>query len=305
MWFLGSREAPLSGKTLLTGPFGAHNDTEEAVLASCVSGTFSCRVVSRLNRTNSLTADERQRRETVIRYFLPGYHFAKKLLSAFICKKSDSPLFWQGGNERAHFCCFCNQDFDSSCFLCHAWIICIAYLQHNFSSVYWKCILLQMHFWRLHRVAYFEAVKKCRSTCYCQITTFSVNDLFTCLANLSIETVLFQVNLVKICDREIVICNRSFRKSQRCCNGVSLLILSRCHPGTLGDEAVRLLQLQLGKGANQPQRHRAVQGRGRQAAPLFRHVEKRLRCRGGGKARLLAGRRQLLRQVRREQKINM
>lgn len=76
------------------------------------------------------------------------------------------------------------------------------------------------------------------------------------------------------------------------------LVFSRCHPGTLGDAGVRLLQLQLGERAHQPQRHRALLWRERQAAALLRHVEERLRDRRGRQARLLAGRRQLLRQVR-------
>lgn len=66
---------------------------------------------------------------------------------------------------------------------------------------------------------------------------------------------------------------------------------------------MRLLQLQLGEGAHQPQRHRALLWRERQAAALLRHVEERLRCRGGRQARLLAGRRQLLRQVRGKRKV--
>lgn len=76
------------------------------------------------------------------------------------------------------------------------------------------------------------------------------------------------------------------------------LVFSRCHPGTLGDAGVRLLQLQLGERAHQPQRHRALLWRERQAAALLRHVEERLRDHRGRQARLLAGRCQLLRQVR-------
>lgn len=106
------------------------------------------------------------------------------------------------------------------------------------------------------------------------------------------------------------------RKSQQCTDAVLTITLStakshnqrmpsssfsRCHPGTLGDTGVRLLQLQLGEGAHQPQRHRALLWRERQAAALLRHVEERLRHRGGRQARLLAGRCQLLRQVRRKQ----
>lgn len=76
-----------------------------------------------------------------------------------------------------------------------------------------------------------------------------------------------------------------------------LFVLSRCHPGTFGDSGVRLLQFQLGEGSHQPQRHRALLWRERQAAALFRNVEERLRHSGDRQARLLAGRRQLLRQV--------
>lgn len=76
-----------------------------------------------------------------------------------------------------------------------------------------------------------------------------------------------------------------------------LPVLSRCHPGTLRDAGVRLLQLQLGEGAHQPQRHRTLLWREGQATALLRHVEERVGDRGGRQARLLAGRRQLLRQV--------
>lgn len=58
-----------------------------------------------------------------------------------------------------------------------------------------------------------------------------------------------------------------------------------------------VLQLQLGEGAHQPQRHRTLLWRERQAAALLRHVEERLWNCGGRQARLLAGRCQLLRQV--------
>lgn len=60
---------------------------------------------------------------------------------------------------------------------------------------------------------------------------------------------------------------------------------------------MRLLQLQLGEGAHEPQRHRALLRRERQAAALLRHVEERLGERGDRQARLLAGRHELLRQV--------
>ena len=92
----------------------------------------------------------------------------------------------------------------------------------------------------------------------------------------------------------------SQRSAFKFCNKLNnvFLVFSRCHPGTLGDAGVRLLQLQLGERAHQPQRHRALLWRERQAAALLRHVEERLRDRRGRQARLLAGRRQLLRQVR-------
>lgn len=76
-----------------------------------------------------------------------------------------------------------------------------------------------------------------------------------------------------------------------------LSLCCRRHPGPLRDTGVRLLQLELGEGAHQPQRHRALLWRQGQAAPLLRHLEERVRRCGGGQAGLLAGRRQLLRQV--------
>lgn len=76
-----------------------------------------------------------------------------------------------------------------------------------------------------------------------------------------------------------------------------LSLCCRRHPGSLGDAGVRLLQLELGEGAHQPQRHRALLWRQGQAASLLRHLEERIGHCEGGQAGLLAGRRQLLRQV--------
>lgn len=139
------------------------------------------------------------------------------------------------------------------------------------------------------------------------------------LVNPTIQKLLsctFEGLAAKMCDRVIVISNprlpqekpamseqwRSFTFKEKLNN--VFLVLSRRHPGTLGDAGVRLLQLQLGEGAHQPQRHRALLWRERQTPALLRHVEERLRHRGGRQARLLVGRRQLLRQVgRKRQKI--
>lgn len=79
----------------------------------------------------------------------------------------------------------------------------------------------------------------------------------------------------------------------------SRTFLCRRHPGTLRDTRVRAVQLWSEPGAaGQPHRDRGLRGRQGQAAALLRHVAQRVRECSGGQAGLLAGRRQLLRQVR-------
>ena len=60
---------------------------------------------------------------------------------------------------------------------------------------------------------------------------------------------------------------------------------------------MRLLQHGLGEGAHQPQRRGALLRRPGQEAALLRHLEERVGRGDGGEEGLLAGRRQLLRQV--------
>ena len=75
--------------------------------------------------------------------------------------------------------------------------------------------------------------------------------------------------------------------------------LLRRHPGTLRDPGVRPLRLQTvgGRKPGQPQRGRTMRWREGQEATLLRHLEEHVGRGDGGEEGLLAGRRQLLRQV--------
>lgn len=105
---------------------------------------------------------------------------------------------------------------------------------------------------------------------------------------LSSSVTLFLCHACFFIDLLLVLCLKTCLKN---------ILLFRCHPRTLRDPRVRLLQLQLGERAHQSQRHRTLLWWKGQTEALLRHVEECLWHCGGGQARMLAGWCQLLRQV--------